>query len=183
MYYITSRTSESSFNIKILGTSQHRGDHSIKQQEIHERTTTKPSPRRVGNDALFLYPDFVSGGCRRRVETTQKGAKHGQKKYESRHRRKCRFRSYAQPRRLARAYAYTRGMSYGDINNIPLTVIPRARAHVRKDGAPRHGAHNPISQSFATCRLQCSARLCASRFANWRGGTCGTRVTRGTMVS
>ena len=31
-------------------------------------------------------------------------------------------------------------MSYGDINNIPLTVIPRARAHVRKDGAPRSEA-------------------------------------------
>ena len=31
-------------------------------------------------------------------------------------------------------------MSYGDINNIPLTVIPRARAHVRKDGTPRSEA-------------------------------------------
>ena len=33
--------------------------------------------------------------------------------------------------------ARTRGMSYGDINNIPLTVIPRARAHVREDAATR----------------------------------------------
>ena len=31
-------------------------------------------------------------------------------------------------------------MSYGDINNIPLTVIPRARAHVREDGTPRSEA-------------------------------------------
>ncbi|MBO5941013.1 MAG: hypothetical protein J6R18_07455, partial [Kiritimatiellae bacterium] len=36
--------------------------------------------------------------------------------------------------------ARTRGMSYGDINNIPLTVIPRARAHVREDGTPRSEA-------------------------------------------
>ena len=28
------------------------------QGEIHETTTPKPSLRRVGNDALFLYPDF-----------------------------------------------------------------------------------------------------------------------------
>ena len=28
------------------------------QGEIHERTTPKPSLRRVGNDAPFLYPDF-----------------------------------------------------------------------------------------------------------------------------
>ena len=27
--------------------------------------------------------------------------------------------------------ARTRGMSYGDINNIPLSVIPRACAHAR----------------------------------------------------
>ena len=143
-----------------------QGFQARNQGQTNETTTTKSSLRRVGNGAPFLYPNFAGGECRRRVETTQKGAKHGQQKYESRHRRKCRFRSYAQPRRLARAYAYTRGMSYGDINNIPLTVIPRARAHVRKDGAPRHRAHNPISQSFALCR--------------WRSGTCGTR---GTMVS
>ena len=31
-------------------------------------------------------------------------------------------------------------MSYGDINNIPLTVIPRACAHVREDGTPRSEA-------------------------------------------
>jgi len=37
----------------------------------------------------------------------------------------------------SRARTRTRGMSYGDINNIPLSAIPRARAHVRKDGAPR----------------------------------------------
>ena len=33
------------------------------QGEIHETTTPKPSLRRVGNDALFLHPDFVYGGC------------------------------------------------------------------------------------------------------------------------
>ena len=77
------------------------------QGEIHETTTPKPSLRRVGNDALFLYPDFVRGGCRRRVMHRQKkGARHGQQKYESRHRQKCRFRSYAQPRRLARTHAW-----------------------------------------------------------------------------
>ena len=37
----------------------------------------------------------------------------------------------------SRARTRTRGMSYGDINNIPLTVMPRARAHVREDGTPR----------------------------------------------
>jgi AraC-like DNA-binding protein len=31
----------------------------------------------VGNDALFLYPDFAGGECRRRVQKTQKGAKYG----------------------------------------------------------------------------------------------------------
>ena len=36
--------------------------------------------------------------------------------------------------------ARTRGMSYGDINNIPLTVIPRARAHIREEGTPRSKA-------------------------------------------
>ena len=40
-----------------------RGFLITNQGEIHERTTTKPSPRRVGNDAPFLYPDFV---CARR---------------------------------------------------------------------------------------------------------------------
>ena len=39
-----------------------------------------------------------------------------------------------------RARTRVRGMSYGDINNIPLTVIPRARAHVREDGTPRSEA-------------------------------------------
>ena len=37
----------------------------------------------------------------------------------------------------SRARTRTRGMSYGDINNIPLTVIPRARAHVHEDAATR----------------------------------------------
>ena len=55
--------------------------------------------------ALFFYRDFVSGGCRGRVETTQKGAKHGNQKYQSRHRQSRRFQGYAQPRRLARARA------------------------------------------------------------------------------
>ena len=40
----------------------------------------------------------------------------------------------------SRARTRTRGMSYGDINNIPLTVIPRARAHVREDGTLRSEA-------------------------------------------
>ena len=40
----------------------------------------------------------------------------------------------------ARARTRVRGMSYGDINNIPLTVIPRACAHVREDGTPRSEA-------------------------------------------
>ena len=40
----------------------------------------------------------------------------------------------------SRARTRTRGMSYGDINNIPLSAISRARAHVRKDGAPRSEA-------------------------------------------
>ena len=32
---------------------------------------------------FFLYPDFVCGGCRGRLTTTQKGAKYGQQKHES----------------------------------------------------------------------------------------------------
>ena len=40
----------------------------------------------------------------------------------------------------SRARTRTRGMSYGDINNIPLTVMPRTRAHVREDGTPRSEA-------------------------------------------
>ena len=31
----------------------------------------------------------------------------------------------------SRAHTRTRGMSYGDINNIPLVVIPRACARIR----------------------------------------------------
>ena len=51
-----------------------------KQGEIHA-TTRQPSLRRVGNDALFLYPDFVCGGCRGQVVHNQKkGTRHGQKK-------------------------------------------------------------------------------------------------------
>jgi hypothetical protein len=37
----------------------------------------------------------------------------------------------------SRARTRTRGMSYGDINYIPLTVIPCARAHVREDAVTR----------------------------------------------
>jgi len=33
----------------------------------------------------------------------------------------------------ARAHTRARGMSYGDINNIPLSVIPRACAHAREE--------------------------------------------------
>ena len=33
----------------------------------------------------------------------------------------------------SRAYTRTRGMSYGDINNIPLSVIPRAYARAREE--------------------------------------------------
>ena len=33
----------------------------------------------------------------------------------------------------SRARTRTRGMSYGDINNIPLSVIPRACAHAREE--------------------------------------------------
>ena len=40
----------------------------------------------------------------------------------------------------SRARTRTRGMSYGDINNIPLFVIPRACAHAREDGTPRSEA-------------------------------------------
>ncbi len=35
----------------------------------------------------------------------------------------------------SRARTRTRGMSYGDINNIPLSVIPRAHA---REGVRRH---------------------------------------------
>ena len=35
----------------------------------------------------------------------------------------------------SRARTRTRGMSYGDINNIPLVVIPRACAHAREENA------------------------------------------------
>ena len=40
----------------------------------------------------------------------------------------------------SRARTRTRGMSYGDINNIPLFVIPRACAHAREESAPRSEA-------------------------------------------
>ena len=41
----------------------------------------------------------------------------------------------------SRARTRTRGMSYGDINNIPLSVIPRACAHARdENGTPRSEA-------------------------------------------
>ena len=38
----------------------------------------------------------------------------------------------------SRAHTRTRGMSYGDINNIPLVVIPRACAHVREENGKPH---------------------------------------------
>ena len=38
----------------------------------------------------------------------------------------------------SRAHTRTRGMSYGDINNIPLVVIPRACAHAREAGGKPH---------------------------------------------
>ena len=38
----------------------------------------------------------------------------------------------------SRARTRTRGMSYGDINNIPLVVIPRACAHVREENGKPH---------------------------------------------
>ena len=61
--------------------SVRRGFLKNTQREIHERTTTKPSPRRVGNDALFLYTDFAGGGYSRRVmHRKKKGARHGQKR-------------------------------------------------------------------------------------------------------
>ena len=34
----------------------------------------------IGNGTLFLYPDFVCGGHRRRVYSKKKGAKHGHEK-------------------------------------------------------------------------------------------------------
>ena len=41
----------------------------------------------------------------------------------------------------SRARTRTRGMSYGDINNIPVSVIPRACAHAREEnGTPRSEA-------------------------------------------
>ena len=108
------------------------------QREIHETTTTKPSLRRVGNDALFLYPDFAGGGCRRRVETTQKGAKHGQQeKHHSRHRRNHRFRSYAQPRRLARAYAWLDKRKRVYILIILYPQTTRTRVRTRETGGVR----------------------------------------------
>jgi len=63
------------------------------QGEIHETTTPKPSLRRVGNDALFLYPDFVSGECRRRVmHNPKKGARHGQKRKRRKERKEAKER-------------------------------------------------------------------------------------------
>ena len=38
----------------------------------------------------------------------------------------------------SRARTRTRGMSYGDINNIPLSVIPRACAHAREENGKPH---------------------------------------------
>ena len=75
-----------------------------------------------------MYPDFACGECRRRVmHNPKKGAKYGKQKYESRHRQKCRFRSYAQPRRLARAYArVVRQTQTGIYIN---DIIPANHAH------------------------------------------------------
>ena len=38
----------------------------------------------------------------------------------------------------SRAHTRTRGMSYGNINNIPLVVIPRACAHAREENVKPH---------------------------------------------
>ena len=52
----------------------------------------------------------------------------------------------------SRARTRTRGMSYGDINNIPLVVIPRACAHAREENA------KPLA-----CSLRMTRRLRKAR--------------------
>ena len=66
------------FNIhshKQFSNSTNRNSNTINPLE-HQ------SHLRVGNGALFLYPDFVCGGCRGQL-TTQKGATYGQQKHQS----------------------------------------------------------------------------------------------------
>ena len=75
---------------------------------------------RVGNDALFLYPDFVCGECRRRVETTQKGAQHGQKRKRRKERKKKKEKKQKKERKVKRK-------QYRGLYLNPISV-PRARA-------------------------------------------------------
>ena len=99
----------------------------------------EPSLRRVGFGAPFLYPNFVSGECRRRVQKTQKGAKYGkQRKHYPRHRQKCRFRSYAHPPAHARVHArVVRQTQTGIyINNIIPTNHAHACTHARDARRP-----------------------------------------------
>ena len=97
------------------------------QGEIHERTTTKPSPRRVGNDALFLYPNFVSGGCCGRVMHNQKkGAKHGQQRHKSAGRQRPRCpqppkSSYLKNTTITSADFHS---SKGPSPEVPMTIQP-----------------------------------------------------------
>ena len=69
---------------------------------------------------------------------TQKGAKYGKQKYESRHRQKCRFRSYAQPPAHARVHArVVRQTQTGIyINNITSTNHAHACTHARDARRP-----------------------------------------------
>ena len=68
----------------------------------------------------------------------------GKKEKKQKKERKIKRKQYGglllNPISVPRARTRTRGMSYGDINNIPLTVIPRARAHIREEGTPRSEA-------------------------------------------
>ena len=62
----------------------------------------------------------------------KKGARHGQKKYESRHRRNHRFWSYAQPQ-PSRARTHARVVRPTGILKESLLDLPGARARVREE--------------------------------------------------
>ena len=105
---------------------------------MNNKTT---QPWRVGNDALFLYPDFVSGECRGRVmHNPKKGARHGQKRKRRKERKEAKERKEDKEKTIpgfitkpnistACAYARVRG------------AANRLHMHVRGSGRGGDGDH------------------------------------------
>ena len=109
--------------------------------------------RAVWSGGFFHFTFPWPGGCGS-SRKPQKGAKHGQQKYESRHRRKRRFGSYAQPPALARAYAYAWYVHTGIfIISHYQSYHARVRTHARKTANRPKCSPNGVRRSSAAISI------------------------------